>query len=287
MISSDVVTQWSKRRRHEGQVELAACRRLRALASRVPADQAIVELGVYQGRATGWLLLGAQEGVGAHVTAVDPWGLRRDGYSPDSGHYTHPAAYEGFRAHMDRIGAESSALTTKRGYARSVAAKWRGPTVGLLVHDAEHTAKAVEADLAAWLPRLAEDAAVVVHGASAPDVRAGVAAALGTGYEQGWRYTGPDGWAHGEPVLIPWVRRPGRRGLVVARRDPALLHPSVVTNTTSEPEPVGVIDPGGEADTEAPADDGPQQSEPTPGGREDDREQAPTVREDEPEDTWS
>lgn len=285
MINADVVTQWSKRRRHNGSVELAACRRLRALAARVPADQAIVELGVYQGRATGWLLLGAQEGHGAHVTAVDPWGMRRDGYSPDSGHYTHPATYQAFRTHMGRIGVDTGTLTTKRGYARSVATKWRGPQVGLLVHDAEHTAGAVEADLAAWAGHLAEDAAVVVHGASSPDVRAGVAAALGTEYRQGWRYLGPDGWSHHEPVLIPWVRRPGRRGLVVAHRDPALLRPvpSAVTNTIDEPEHVSGDEPGGEADA-APADEDPR---PEPTGDDSDQGQAGSGREEEPEDAWS
>ncbi|QBI56789.1 class I SAM-dependent methyltransferase [Streptomonospora litoralis] len=275
VIDAGVVTEWARSKRHTGQTELSACRRLRALAASVPSGQAIVELGVYRGRATGWLLLGAQEGHGAHVTAVDPWGMRRDHYSPYSGTYSHPATYQAFKSHMDRIDAGPEVLTVKRGYARTTGAKWRGPAVGLLVHDAEHTGAAVAADLQAWVEHLADDAAVVVHGAAEPGVVAATARVLGTGYTAGWRYTGPDGWSYDEPVLIPWTRRPGRRGLVVAHRDPALLRPAT---------PAVEDDPGGEEEA-APADEGPQQPEPADGDT--GQGQAGSGREDEPEDAWS
>src|SRR5690606_27245307 len=44
-------------------------------AARVPAEQAIVEIGVYRARTTCWLASGAQSGHGAHVWGVDPWDL--------------------------------------------------------------------------------------------------------------------------------------------------------------------------------------------------------------------
>src|SRR5690606_41792884 len=82
VINAGLVTRWWPRRlRHPGLVELAVCQRLRALAAQVPADAAIVGLGAYQGRATGWLLLGASEGQGAHVPTVDPRTL----YKPRQG----------------------------------------------------------------------------------------------------------------------------------------------------------------------------------------------------------
>src|SRR5690606_15270126 len=56
-----------------GLVENPCCFRLREYAAKVPADQAIVELGAFKGRTTGWLALGASEGNGAVVHSVDPW----------------------------------------------------------------------------------------------------------------------------------------------------------------------------------------------------------------------
>src|SRR5690606_14324104 len=53
------------------------CDRLAQLAAEIPADQAIVELGVYLGRSLAALATGAQQGHGAHVWGVDPWDLGR------------------------------------------------------------------------------------------------------------------------------------------------------------------------------------------------------------------
>lgn len=224
MINADIVTQWSKRRRHNGSVELAACLHLRELATRVPSDQAIVELGAFKGRSTGWLLLGASEGHGAHVTTVDPWTMQkaRADY-PLGENYSRPEVYQAFKDHMTRIGATTKEHTVKRGYASTVATKWTGPKVGLLFHDAEHSADAVQRDLAAWLPHLAEDAVVVLHDAADPrhGVQAGADSVL----------TGPE-WA--DRALVPWGRKPNRRGLLVLRRAaPAREAPE----PTEEPEP--------------------------------------------------
>ena len=128
VINAGLVTRWWPRRlRHPGLVELAVCQRLRALAAQVPADEAIVELGAYQGRATGWLLLGASEGQGAHVTTVDPWTLykpRQDTPEELSVLYGRAETYAVFKQHMDAIGATPDRLTVKRGYAHTIGRKW-------------------------------------------------------------------------------------------------------------------------------------------------------------------
>jgi hypothetical protein len=203
-IAEQLVTD---RKRARGQVERSALLILRALAAVVPEGQQIVECGAFCGRSTGWLLLGAQDGHGAHLTTVDPWGMRKDGYAPSSAEYTD--AYPRFRDHMAAIGATPGVLTVKRGYAASCAAKWSGAPVGLLFHDAEHSADAVAADLAAWLPHLADDAVVALHDAGNLEfgVEAGAAVVLDT-----------DGWDWAGRQFTPWGRHPDRRGLLVVRR---------------------------------------------------------------------
>src|SRR5690554_5144097 len=221
VINAGLVTRWWPRRlRHPGLVELAVCQRLRALAAQVPADEAIVELGAYQGRATGWLLLGASEGQGAHVTTVDPWTLykpRQDTPEELSVLYGRAETYAVFKQHMDAIGATPDRLTVKRGYAHTIGAKWTGPRVGLLWHDAEHSADAVAADLEAWLPHLSETAVVVLHDAGNPayGVVEGALRVLGDG---GWQFEDADGRRHDSPQVIRWRKNPKRRGLLVARR---------------------------------------------------------------------
>ncbi|MCD0450770.1 class I SAM-dependent methyltransferase [Actinocorallia sp. API 0066] len=192
-----------------GQVERAVCERLRALAAEVPADQAIVELGAYRGRSTGWLLLGAGEGNGAHVTTVDPWNLRRKAYESGSPKYNAPDTYAAFCEHMDRIGVPPGAHTVRRALGATVAAKWDGRPVGLLFHDAEHTADAVTADLRAWEPHLSDDAVVVLHDAGRPEW--GV-------IEGAARVLTADGWDWDGREVMAWDRRPNRRGALIVRR---------------------------------------------------------------------
>lgn len=209
-IDASVVTEWRPSRRAPGMVERDACELLRRLAAHVPGGEAVVELGAFKGRSTGWLLLGASEGQGAHVTSVDPWSLRKDAYSAKSGEYTAPETYQAFKAHMEAVGATPEVHTVKRGYAKSIGAKWDGPPVGLLYHDAEHTADAVEQDLAAWLPHMAEHGVIVLHDACDPRM------AVIEGAERALE--GVEGWDWDGRELIPWARKPHRRGLLVVRR---------------------------------------------------------------------
>jgi hypothetical protein len=206
MIDEAAVTN---RKVAKGQVERVVCDRLRALAAAVPADQAIVELGAYRGRSTGWLLLGAQDGNGAHVTTIDPWGMRKDGYATDHPAYSSQDTYALFKGHMERIGATKDAHTVKRAYGANVGRRWDGPPVGLLFHDAEHTADAVAEDLTAWAPHVAVGGAVVLHDTSNPafGVLEGVKRALPA-----------DAWDKVGPEILTWPKHPTRRGAIVIRK---------------------------------------------------------------------
>jgi len=209
VIRASLVTDWSRLSRQRGQVELAACQLLRDLAARVPADQAIVELGAFAGRSTGWLLLGAQDGHGAHVTTVDPW----ERYAGD--YYDYPeylAARRRFEAWMARIGATPDRHTVVQDVAHQVAEAWQGPQVGLLWHDAEHSADAVARDLAAWQAHIAPGGVVVLHDAGNP--RMGVV-------EGARRVLDAPGWDWRGRRLIRWQRRPDRRGVLIVRRESA------------------------------------------------------------------
>lgn len=138
------------------------CEVLAGLAGHVPADQAIVEVGVYKGRTACYLAAGAAGGRGAHVTAVDPWDLpgdRRAYRKPRS--FTSPKLRRAAEAAVARHGLGGQ-VTLVRGFSTEVALRWAGPPVGLLFVDGDHTLVGLSADLAAWRHLLAPDAPVLV-----------------------------------------------------------------------------------------------------------------------------
>lgn len=220
-IDADKVTEWRRKHRPRGQVERPACQLLRTLAAQVPADRMIVELGAFQGRATGYLALGASEGHRAQVLTVDPWDSRPLASWGDSAQaravleqYGSAESFEAFKAHLARCGIDAkqrgnAPVIYRRGYAANVGARWTGNPVGLLWHDAEHTADAVEADLRAWLPHLADNAVVVLHDAGNP----------GFGVPEGaQRVLDVPGWDWAGRTLTRWQKRPERRGTLVVRK---------------------------------------------------------------------
>jgi hypothetical protein len=196
-----------------GLTEKAACRRLAYIAQQVPAGLAIVELGSFRGRTTGWLAWGAeQSGRGVAVTAVDPW---TDLQVPDvdghleiqyrRGDYAAPDTFSDFQAHLAACGAD---VRWQQGTAVDAAAGWDGPPVGLLFHDALHTADAVAADLAAWMPHMARASVVAAHDACSANF----------GVLEGASRVLPDAGYEWPPKVYPWKKHPERRGLMVARR---------------------------------------------------------------------
>lgn len=204
-----------------GLVENPCCWRLRDLAREVPADQAIVELGAFKGRTTGWLALGANEGNGAPILSVDPWddGEIPDGYekhAPSVAEYTKSETYDAYIAHLEETGADAL-VHAHRATAVDAAAQYQGPKVGLLWHDALHTTEAVRDDLKAWLPHLADDAVIVVHDIGdtvlGPQVEAGVKAVFGR--RKCWRSREIVRWVKTNPDGTP--RPMGKRGFMVLK----------------------------------------------------------------------
>lgn len=149
------------------------CIRLTELAREVPADQAIVEIGVYKGRTLCYLAHGARQGQQPHVYGIDPWDLPGN----------RPPARLRFTDAATRLTAERTVrqqgmrhhTTLIQGFSTDVAASWAGPPVGLLYVDGDHSYEAVKADVEAWLTHLAEGAVVafddygVTHNPQVPE----------------------------------------------------------------------------------------------------------------------
>jgi predicted O-methyltransferase YrrM len=131
---------------------------LARLAARVPAEQAIVELGSFKGKSTCYLAAGAKDGLGAKVFAVDPW----DTAGNETGRFgfAEHSTREAFDAQV-RLMRFLSRITPIQGFAADVAETWTGPPVGLLFIDSDHREQNVAADYRAWAPHLAADATVV------------------------------------------------------------------------------------------------------------------------------
>lgn len=138
------------------------CARLADFAAKVPADQVIVELGVFRGRTACYLGHGAKHGLGAHVTAIDPWDLPGDRRPLNGRRSFHdPRNRRDAEQAVSRHGLDGH-VRLVRGFSVEVAAGWPGPPVGLLFIDGDHTRTGVTGDLTAWRPHLAADAPVII-----------------------------------------------------------------------------------------------------------------------------
>src|SRR6185312_306811 len=84
-------------------------------AAGVPADQEIVELGVFQGRTALIMAWGASQGNGAHVTAVDAWDLPNNSYDPP---FIDPSTRETAYSNVRNLGYEER-ITLVRGFAHA------------------------------------------------------------------------------------------------------------------------------------------------------------------------
>lgn len=174
------------------------------LAAAVPADQAIVDVGIDRGRSTCYLAAGARAGNGAHVYGFDSsWGPRGRQLALLS------VRQQGLRGQVTLLDE------------KTLPAGWR-PKVGLL-HVNGHR-DAVQAAVEAWGPRLADDGRVAYEAEGGLET---LAAPKATPPEQ-----------PSEPP--PKQEDPPRLGPPPTPQ-PAPLHPAVVEFGTSEvlPEPTG------------------------------------------------
>ncbi len=134
-------------------------------AAQVPADQEIVELGVFQGRSSLQLAWGARQGQGAHVTGIDPWALPGNVYDPP---FTEDASRRWAMHWVNTLGYVKD-ITLVHGFSHDVAASYVGPPVGLLYVDGDHTREGARRDILAWAPHLAPGARIAVDDYGHPD----------------------------------------------------------------------------------------------------------------------
>jgi hypothetical protein len=139
------------------------------LAAQVPADRAIVELGVYQGRTLLYIAWGARQGRGARIWGIDPWDLpgERGPYTQNPAGalgkhrkaFTDPGTRAWARYNVKAQGFSNS-VRLVQGFSAEQGRAWSGPPVGMLFVDGDHRYDAVREDLAAWAPHLARDAEI-------------------------------------------------------------------------------------------------------------------------------
>lgn len=143
-------------------------------AAGVPADQEIVELGVFQGRTALIMAWGAQQGHGAHVTAIDPWDLPGNVYDPP---FTDADSRAWAEYRVNELGY-TDRISLVNAFSHEVAAEWvispdligRGNRpVGLLFVDGDHTKEGARLDIEAWAPHLAPGATIAVDDYHHPD----------------------------------------------------------------------------------------------------------------------
>lgn len=131
---------------------------LAKLASVVPEDDAIVEIGSFRGKSTCYLAAGSKNGFGAHVYAVDPWDL--PGNVTGRFGFAEPSTRELFDQQI-RSMRFASRVTAIQGFSADAAKQWDGPKVGMLFIDGDHSEASVRADFEAWQPNLRDGAMVV------------------------------------------------------------------------------------------------------------------------------
>lgn len=146
----------------DGCCSVEVCDKLTALATGIPPDQAIVEIGVYKARTLLYLAYGAEAGKGAHVWGIDPWDLpgerppRRLKFTDSDTKWTavNNVVDSGLKHRVDLL----------IGFSQTIARTWvsynAGP-VGLLHIDGDHSYTAARGDFREWKRHLADDAFVV------------------------------------------------------------------------------------------------------------------------------
>lgn len=133
--------------------------RLAELASAVPADLEIVEIGAFAGRSTAFLAAGSHAGNGAHITSLDDWSPAALPGGTDQG-----AADEVFDKYQANLSATLSwgLVTPLRARSTWVIDYWVKP-IGLLFLDATHLYEDTLNDIQAWGSHLVSGGHAAFH----------------------------------------------------------------------------------------------------------------------------
>lgn len=149
-------------------------------ARQVPGDQAIVEIGVFQGRTALLMAWGARQGNGAHVWGIDPWDLEGNTYAPP---FTDEGSKNWARYNVQATG-HANYVTLFQAFSDYAAGVWDGPKIGLLFIDGDHSYEGARGDVLNWAPHLAPGAVIAIDDYGHPDWP-GVAQAVDKLVEEG------------------------------------------------------------------------------------------------------
>lgn len=206
------------------------------LAVRVPHEQAIVEIGVFQGRTALLLAWGAQQGNGAHVWAVDPWDLTGNTYGPP---FTDEGSKNWARYNVRATGF-SNHVTLVQGFSLDVAANWVSEQlalqIGLLFVDGDHSYEGARGDVLAWAPHLSADAVIAIDDYGHPDwpgVKEAVDALVKEGVLE------PIEIFHERLAVTRLVADPEPGPAPAAARTDAVAAPAAITSEGVSPVPAG------------------------------------------------
>jgi predicted O-methyltransferase YrrM len=144
----------------QGSVTEAEASLLMRLASEVPPETCIVEVGSHRGRSTAALALGAN---GAPVYAIEPHERFEGMYGATFGPQDRKAFFE----NMLRVGVVEDVRLVNLS-SEVASAGWASP-IGLLWIDGDHSVEAVRRDFAAWEPFLQPGGVVAFHDATDPE----------------------------------------------------------------------------------------------------------------------
>lgn len=159
-------------------MEQSAMDYLAGLASHVPADQAVVEIGTFQAGNLCSMAQAAKNGLGATCYGIDPYGsgdIYR-GRPHMLKRYTnadHKTAVNNI--HHQHLTHHAKLIVDTSIHA---ATTWTGPKIGLLVIDGEHTEPSVLQDFHSWQPHLAPGAIIAFDDYEPSRIGAGVIKAV-------------------------------------------------------------------------------------------------------------
>lgn len=203
------------------------------LAKQVPADQEIVELGVYRARTALIMAWGAGQGYGAHVTAIDPWDLPGNVYDPP---FTDVDSRQMAHWNVNTTGY-GDRVELIQDFSHAIAEAWnpevQDKPVGLLYVDGDHTKEGARRDIEAWAPHLAAGAVIAVDDYGHPDWP-GVGEAVDELVEEG--FLAPIELHHDRLAVTRINRRPEQFA------PDGVVHPSVTAITSEGVEPAPQTD---------------------------------------------
>lgn len=171
-------------------MEQSAMDYLAGLASHVPADQAIVEIGTHQAANLCSMAAAAKAGLGAPCYGIDPYGSG-DIYRGRP-HMLKRYTNADHKTAVNHIREQHLTDHAKIIVDTSIHAgiTWTGPKIGLLVIDGEHREHAVLADYNSWQPHLAPGAIIAFDDYEPSRVGAGVIKAVDQLVEAGQLHNG-------------------------------------------------------------------------------------------------